>query len=253
MELIRKLGTRIINGRVESFAIFLCPYCLQEVERPLSDGKRQKSCGCVIKELQSKAKKGQKRTPFSKETVYRMSLAKKGKSSNRLGVKLTIEQREKISIANKGKKHTKATRQKIGEGNKGKIVSEETRQKMKKPKTEEHKEKISKSLKGKYSGVKSPHWNNGSSFEPYGIDFNETKKQQVLERDNYICQDPNCDGNHKKLHIHHIDYDKKNNNPENLITLCNSCHSKTNPKNKRQYYTEFYQNIMMGKLMECLL
>ncbi len=31
-----------------SFGLFLCPYCLQEVVRHLSSGKRNKSCGCVI-------------------------------------------------------------------------------------------------------------------------------------------------------------------------------------------------------------
>ena len=31
-----------------------------------------------------------------------------------------------------------------------------------------------------------------------------------------------------RLAIHHIDYDKTNNIPLNLVTLCNSCHTKTN-------------------------
>jgi len=30
-----------------------------------------------------------------------------------------------------------------------------------------------------------------------------------------------------RLDVHHIDYDKKNYNPENLIALCHSCHTKT--------------------------
>ena len=48
--------------------------------------------------------------------------------------------------------------------------------------------------------------------------------------------------NTEKLCIHHIDYDKKNNNPENLITLCNSCHTKTNIKN-RDYWKNYYSEI----------
>jgi len=91
------------------------------------------------------------------------------------------------------------------------------------------------------------------SFEIYPPEFNKGFKQQILERDNYTCQDPNCEHKSNTLDAHHIDYDKKNNIPENVITLCRSCHMKTNGKNKRQYFTEFYQNIMMGKLMECLL
>ena len=46
MKLLRKLGTRIINGRIESFGTFWCDFCEQEVERTLSSGKRYKSCGC---------------------------------------------------------------------------------------------------------------------------------------------------------------------------------------------------------------
>ncbi len=44
----------------------------------------------------------------------------------------------------------------------------------------------------------------------------------VLERDHYKCQKCGKD----EHHIHHIDWDKKNNTPENMITLCNSCHKK---------------------------
>lgn len=50
MELIRKLGTRLSkSGRLESWGEFLCPVCLQLVERLLSCGKIQKSCGCIPK------------------------------------------------------------------------------------------------------------------------------------------------------------------------------------------------------------
>ena len=42
--------------------------------------------------------------------------------------------------------------------------------------------------------------------------------------------------------IHHIDYDKKNCNENNLITLCLRCHRKTNA-NRRfwQYYFNFFK------------
>ena len=46
MLLLRKLGIRINKkGRKESWAIFKCPKCLQEVERQLSNGKIAKTCG----------------------------------------------------------------------------------------------------------------------------------------------------------------------------------------------------------------
>ena len=102
------------------------------------------------------------------------------------------------------------------------------------------------------SGEKSYQWQGGKSFEVYPKEFKQIKKF-ILERDNYQCQFPGCTEIHDRLHIHHIDYNKKNNNPENLITLGTSCHARTIGKKKRLYWTEFYQNIMIGKIMECLL
>lgn len=45
----------------------------------------------------------------------------------------------------------------------------------------------------------------------------------------------------KKLSIHHIDYNKNNTNSNNLISLCNSCHSKTNYNKK--YWINYFNNI----------
>ena len=42
------------------------------------------------------------------------------------------------------------------------------------------------------------------------------------------------------LHVHHIDYDKKNNNENNLISLCCSCHAQTNFK--REDWQEYFKN-----------
>ena len=47
MELIKKLPIeKNKNGNFISYGIFLCPFCLQEVEKRLNNGKRDKSCGC---------------------------------------------------------------------------------------------------------------------------------------------------------------------------------------------------------------
>ena len=40
----------------------------------------------------------------------------------------------------------------------------------------------------------------------------------------------------RKLAVHHIDYDKLNLNPNNLISLCISCHVKTNKD--REYWRQ---------------
>ena len=93
-----------------------------------------------------------------------------------------------------------------------------------------------------------PCFNNYSSFEPYGIEFNNQLKEQVKEKYNYRCQQ--CfrhqaelyskRGRKYKLIIHHIDYDKQNNSEENLIPLCNSCHMQTNFN--RKGWTNYFQD-----------
>jgi hypothetical protein len=71
-------------------------------------------------------------------------------------------------------------------------------------------------------------WKGGISFEPYSPLFNDTLKKQIRDRDYHICQMCGIDENatFRKLDIHHIDYDKQNNNQENLIALCINCHGK---------------------------
>jgi 5-methylcytosine-specific restriction endonuclease McrA len=46
----------------------------------------------------------------------------------------------------------------------------------------------------------------------------------------------------RRIHIHHINYDKKCNIPQNLISLCTSCHMKTNFN--RQHWTKFFQSLL---------
>lgn len=74
------------------------------------------------------------------------------------------------------------------------------------------------------------NWKGGKSFEPYGIEFNKNLKRLIRKRDCFTCQ--KCYISElelgKALDIHHIDYNKKNNDSNNLISLCKGCHIKTN-------------------------
>jgi len=172
-------------------------------------------------------------------------------SNIRKNTLLTEETKNKIGKANKGKKRTKETIEKLKKAFKGRIH-------IGKPCSEETKKKISIANKGnpsyfkgkkwtesmriKLSGANSPHWKGGSSFELYPPAFNQYLKKQIRQRDNYTCQE--CGVLEKqlkrKLSIHHIDYNKKNNNPDNLISLCPNCHSKTgfNRKDWEDYFRD---------------
>ena len=43
------------------------------------------------------------------------------------------------------------------------------------------------------------------------------------------------------MSIHHIDYNKLNNDEDNLISLCRKCHLKTNKKINRNYYYKYFK------------
>jgi len=95
-------------------------------------------------------------------------------------------------------------------------------------------------------GKKNPAWIGGKSFEPYGFEFNKQLKATIKERDSHTCT--MCGLKETifiKHSVHHIDYDKKNNNPNNLITLCSSCHGKTNLR--REMWTRSFK-IWVEKL-----
>jgi len=95
----------------------------------------------------------------------------------------------------------------------------------------------------KFSGSNNPHWNGGIHV-PYGPAFNRDLRMIVRKRDDYLCQNPKCylPENGKAHDVHHIDLNKKNNNPVNLIVLCRKCHAGASGKD-REYWTEYYQDL----------
>jgi len=119
------------------------------------------------------------------------------------------------------------------------------------PKSLKTRQKMGKWQKGKsklhMKGSKHWNWQNGISNKPYHFDFNKELKESIRKRDNYICQKCGIHQNklknyHKKLSVHHIDYNKQNSNPTNLISLCTSCHMKTN-KNRKSWINYFQKLI----------
>lgn len=98
-----------------------------------------------------------------------------------------------------------------------------------------------------YTREKSSNWQGGKSFEPYPLGWTKTFKEQIRHRDGYKCQicgAPEMECN-TKLHVHHKDYIKENIKPNNLISLCNKCHTRTN--GNREYWTNYFKaKSMLG-------
>lgn len=74
------------------------------------------------------------------------------------------------------------------------------------------------------AGDRNGSWKGGISKDPYENTFTESLKTTIRKRDKFtcaVCRKKGCD-------VHHIDYNKTNSDVSNLITLCRSCHMKTN-------------------------
>ncbi|MBV5347946.1 HNH endonuclease [bacterium] len=96
------------------------------------------------------------------------------------------------------------------------------------------------------TGENSHSWKGGISLQGYcPIWKDKAYKESILERDNNTCQNPYCYKKVTDLTIHHIDYDKKNCHPSNLITVCRSCNSKANID--RHWHTRWYKILMTKK------
>ncbi len=106
--------------------------------------------------------------------------------------------------------------------------------------SESHKTKLALSK----FGDDNPSWCGGVSRNGYcDIWKDKEYKQSIKDRDSYKCQSSYCTLKSNNLVVHHIDYNKHNCHPNNLITLCISCNSKAN--HNRKYWQEIYSHLMM--------
>ena len=93
------------------------------------------------------------------------------------------------------------------------------------------------------TGPGNPVWNGGTSYEPYCPIWSDKEyKKDIKLRDGNKCLNPSCTKKDSRIHIHHIDYNKKSCSPSNVITLCGSCNARANTN--REWHTAWYQALM---------
>ena len=218
---------------------FTCLGCNKEVEaRRSKNNLKFCSVSCHVK-LKNPFL-GKKHTPevkaiIIKNLTHRFPKGHKGyrtKESFLISIPKTISTRKKNGWFS-SEEMEKACIHNLGDGMLGKKHSFETCLKMQ--------ESAKNNLHGvalTSKGEGNVNWQGGISFEPYTIDWTETLKKAIRERDHYICQLCSQYGNV----VHHIDYCKKNCNPNNLITLCRECHTKTNQN--RDYWLNYFTKTL---------
>ncbi len=79
---------------------------------------------------------------------------------------------------------------------------------------------------------------------PYPVEWSTSLRRRIRERDAFTCQECGEIEDGQRHDVHHIDYDKYNLNPDNLITLCRSCHARTNSHKRRAYFIHRYRAMM---------
>lgn len=103
---------------------------------------------------------------------------------------------------------------------------------------------IKKELMSSKSGESSHLWRGGASYKPwaYPKEWNDEIRESIRNRDNRLCQFPECTysdvGKTKRLDVHHIDGNKQDCRPINLISLCHSHHMKVemSPRTWEDYF-----------------
>jgi len=164
----------------------------EETRKKLSDAGKRGNVG--------QFKKGHI-TEMTEDIKQKISCSSTGKKMSPEAIaKMSDVKRGKPSW-NKGKKMSAEYCRTISENQKGRLL------------TDEWKRNISKAHKGKYESVKNDskycsHWGD----EEFRNDCMNSK-----------CE--NC-GSVNKLLLHHIDEDKANCNPDNIMTLCRPCHAR---------------------------
>lgn len=204
----------------------------EETRRKMSESAKKKKLSEEHKRKIAEA--GRRRAPISEETRQRLIEAQANRGPR---PKASEETRRKMSETRRGKKLTvtdkwKAATIKRAEAMRGKPRSPESIEKHRQTMigrqfSAEHRERLSKSGKGKHSGPSNPNYIDGRTKKkyPYPGEFTDYLKKKVRIRDGYTCQVCFKEAKGRKGFVHHIDGDKNNCTMENLALVCASCHN----------------------------
>lgn len=200
-----------------------------------------------IRHKQSEKTKKKRKETTSKFWKSPEGLFRKQKIAKRL-----IKERKDKTYEQIYGERAQEIKNKIGNGQRGIPKSKEHNQKNKEahegkkrePFSDKWRENLRKAQMIRIQNGTHNFYKGGISFEKYGQDWTEDLKDSIRKRDNHVCQMEGCgihqDELEQLLDVHHIDYNKKNCNPKNLISFCRKCHIKTN--HNREHWLKYFNN-----------
>lgn len=189
----------------------------------------------MSKEQKKKIAASKRGSKSSDETKKKMSMVRKGKDNPMYGRKHSENTKQKMCIAKQNLSLT--SRKRVSDAKMGD----------KNPRFgKRHSRKTIEIIREGKIGEKNANWKGGISYEPYcDVWLDKDYKESIKERDGYKCLNPECNKSTNRLCLHHIDYDKKNCSPNNLITICISCNTKANKD--RNWHKSWYKTILYRK------
>lgn len=201
---------------------------------------------------------------------------KRKSSESRKGIPMKDETKKKISLVTKGKPKSEETKQKIRENHVGMLGCHHTEEHKERQRLKmrginnvrfgthlslTHKQLVSKAQKGRKRlprtyeyrmklcecGIGGFWYGNVRYYDKvkYCERFDEPFKERVRAYWDHICFECGTPQNGTKLSIHHIHYDKQmccNGSPEDVIPLCQSCHSIT--LRNRDYWEGYFVDLL---------
>ena len=198
-------------------------------------------------------KRGQKHSDLSRQRISEGHCGQIPWNKGKAGRPLSADHRSKIGNALRGRPLAAETKQKLSKSHAGKRHTAESKLKNRiahlgrpgywtcKHRSDETKRRISEAKCGVSVNRReqNPNWRGGISSTPYPLEWTPVLRRRIRERDGYACRlcgEPQDDS--RVFPVHHIDYCKAHCDPTNLLTLCPSCHSRTNTNRKR--WMEFF-------------
>lgn len=272
---LSEMSFSILEPGTEIEEKMICPVCGTEFSKRTA--KKYCSHACYSKTLIGKSPMGGKHHSLETRALLKelRRIQEINGKSPALGLHHSKETRERISQVQIGKKLSPDHKAKISIGVKSSEKYKSNYLKSRDPlrgvpRPKEVCEKISKAQIGKtiseetkaklrqYTGERAAGWKGGISFEPYCPKFNREFKERVREfwgRKCFLCTKTEADQG-KRLHVHHVNYDKMvccNDIKPLFVPLCHSCHMKTTVGDRQGWEAYLTEQILLATDGECYL